>query len=864
MLKLFIRRTDMRLNLNGAWLFKNNTDESKFYDAIIPSTNYSDLLRNNLILDPFEKLNEKLSTWVGDKDWLYKKSFSIDKEILDSESILLKAECLDCIAEIYINNNLIAKTRNAHLGYSFEIKKYLQLGENILEILFISPNKYAKSEQMRISKTHNVKGLDKRIFIRKNQSHFDWDWGPEIPYCGITKDIYIAYGNGIDISNICVKQEHTNNFVNLDISFNVDGNLDNLGLTYYYLKITSPNGEVIVKTGVLNKLIKRTILIENPILWWTHELNPVDEQPLYNLEILIGENGSIAKKEMKIGLRTIELDRSKDKYGSNFRFILNGVPIFAKGANWIPADSLADRLDKDTYNFYIDSAVNSNMNMIRVWGGGFYESNEFYDACDRRGILIWQDCCFACRPYPFFDDQFLCNVKEEIAYNVKRLRNHPSLALWCGNNELEQMFNTWFIYLDFVKANKKFFWQELEDEIRKYDDSTAFIPTSPVGVEFNKAVSSDNHGDNHLWIVWHGLQDVKYYRKRDTRFCSEFGFESMPDIKTIERFADKEDYSIKSKVFLGHQKCMLGNQKMEYYITSRFRLPKNFEDYIYLSQCCQMECIKDATEYWRRNRERSNGSLYWQLNDCWPVCSWSSIDYYGNYKALQYHAKHFFAPVCVSMEYDKKFVKVFLLNDTLIDKDLDLKLRIVDFEKGVVDELGTSHKVPHLSTSIVYNIPIKDIKNKYDLKNISIICDLFDGNTLINTKTLLFKYEKYLKLKAPNIKLNAKVDNDIIKISLTADKFARLVRVTDKTSMQPFSDNYFDIIPGEEKVITLPYYDGFNESNLEVFSSVDVVPKGSKVYDAFVKAKFILNPVNLAVYLAQPQSNFDYKDSKHE
>lgn len=850
----------MRLNLTGQWLFKNNTDNTPFYTANVPSTNYTDLLSHNLIPDPFLKLNEKETVWVGDKDWLYKKSFMISTDVISQERIELVVDCLDAICEIYLNGNLVAKTYNAHLGYRFNVKPFLIEGENTLEILFLSPVKYAQSEKDRISKQTLVKNFDKRIFIRKNQSHFDWDWGPEIPYSGITKDIYLDYGKDMRIVDFLVEQNHGDNYVSLDVSFRIKGNIDNDTLNFYTIRVTDPNGNQTIKTGVVNSCVKRTILIENPILWWTHELNPVDIQALYKVEILLGENGAIDSQVSHIGLRTIVLDRSKDKFGSNFRFILNGVPIFAKGANWIPADSMIDRVNGKTFEFYVNSCIKANMNMIRVWGGGFYEDERFYAECDRKGILIWQDFCFACRPYPFFDDKFSSNVREEIAYNVKRIRNHPSLALWCGNNEIEQMSNTWFWHALMVKANKKFFWEELEPELRKYDKVTAFIPTSPVGVEFNKAVSSDNHGDNHMWVVWHGLQDVKYYRKRKTRFCSEFGFESLPDMKTIEKYADKEDYSITSKVFLAHQKCMLGNQKMEYYITSRFRLPKNFEDYVYLSQACQMECIKDATEFWRRNRDRSNGSLYWQLNDCWPVCSWSSIDYYGNYKALQYHAKHFFNPVMVSIEGDKKGVKVYLLNDTLQTKSCKLIFKVVDFSSGVVELKESKHSLENLSIQKVYDIPMRDIKSKYNLNNVAIVCDLIVDDVKINSKTYLFKNEKCLKLSKLEYQKEVRVKNDKIYITLTSNKFARLVRVTDRYSMEPFSDNWFDLLPGESKTITLPFYKGFSEENIEIFSCVDVEPKGSKLYDNFVKAKFILNPVNLAIYIAQPRSNFDYKE----
>ncbi len=849
----------MRFTLNGQWFFKNNTDDTAFYVANIPSTNYTDLLRNNLIPDPFVKLNEKRTVWVGDKDWLYTKIFTVSTDILSQDRIELVADSLDAISEIYLNDNLIAKTYNAHVGYRFDVKPFLINGENKLEILFLSPVKYAQSEKERIGKQTLVKNFDKRIFIRKNQSHFDWDWGPEIPYSGITKDIYLDYGKDMHIVDFLVEQNHGDNYVSLDVSFRVKGNIDKDTINFYTIRLTDPNGNQNIKTGVVNSCVKRTILIENPILWWTHDLNPVDNQALYKIEILLGENGVIDSQKSYIGLRTIVLDRSKDKFGSNFRFILNGVPIFAKGANWIPADSMIDRVNDKTFEFYVDSCVKANMNMIRVWGGGFYEDERFYAECDKKGVLVWQDFCFACRPYPFFDDKFMSNVKEEIAYNVKRIRNHPSLAIWCGNNEIEQMSNTWFWHSGMVKANKRFFWEELEPELRKYDKVTAFIPTSPVGVEFNKAVSSDNHGDNHMWVVWHGLQDVKYYRKRKTRFCSEFGFESLPDMKTIEKYADKEDYSITSKVFLAHQKCMLGNQKMEYYITSRFRLPKKFEDYVYLSQACQMECIKDATEFWRRNRDRSNGSLYWQLNDCWPVCSWSSIDYYGNYKALQYHAKHFFNPTMVSIEGDKKGVRVYLLNDTLISKDVKLVFKVVDFENGVLDVVVTEHNLDKLSITKVYDIPMREIKSKYDLKNTAFVCDLIVGTEVVNTKTYLFKNEKYLKLNKVEYTKEYEIKDNKIYITISANKFARLVRVTDKNSNVAFSDNWFDLLPNEPKIIEIPYYDGFNMSEVEIFSSVDVEPKGSLVYDNYVKTKFILNPVNLAIYIAQPRSNFDYK-----
>ncbi|MBR2349751.1 MAG: glycoside hydrolase family 2 protein [Clostridia bacterium] len=850
----------MKFSLRGSWTLKNITDNDIAIEANLPSTNYNDLFKAGIIPNPFEKTNEEKTKWVANKDWQYEREFELSEGIINSERIDLCADMLDTVAEVYVNDQLVSKTNNAHIAYRFDIKPYVNVGRNTIKIILYSPIAYASSEAQRIGQNYMIKGFDKRIFVRKNQSHYGWDWGPEIACSGILKDIYIDYGNNIVIDDLLINQKHIDGKVELDVNCVLKGNVSSLGGEYYTINVKEPNGNVITKQGVLNNTFNRTIIIEHPLLWWTHELNPIDEQYLYEVEVLIGENGKYESQSKFVGLRTIELDRSKDKYGSNFCFKLNGVPIFAKGANWIPADSFPDRIDYDVYEYYVKSAVEANMNMIRVWGGGYYEDDEFYSLCDRYGVLIWQDFCFACRPYPFFDECFLANVKEEIAYNVKRLRHHPALALWCGNNEVEQMSNTWFWHKSFVDHNKKFFWETLPSELRKYDSVTPFVEGSPVGVEFNKGVSCDNHGDNHLWNVWHGLQDVKYYRKRDTRFCSEFGFESLPDLKTIEKYADREDYNITSEVFLAHQKCMLGNQKMQYYITSRFRLPKNFEDYVYLSQACQMECIKDATEYWRRNRERSNGSLYWQLNDCWPVCSWSSIDYYGNYKALQYWAKHFFAPVSVSIEEDKKEVKLYVLNDTLCDLNLKLKYYLVDFNDGVKETKELEVVANTCSVNVADVIKVSALKSKYDLSKTALIAELYDGEELVNRKSLLFAYEKFLKLPKTGYSLTADAIGSVIEITVKADKFARLVRLHNKVTTAPFSDNWFDLIPGEEKVVTLPYYEGFRLEDIEVNSVVDVEPYGSKLYDSFIKAKFLLNPVNFVVKIGQPQSHFDYND----
>ena len=581
-----------------------------------------------------------------------------------------------------------------------------------------------------------------------------------------------------------------------------------------------------------------------PEIWWTYELSGKNKQPLYTVKAALKSGRKTSHSvEKKIGLRTIELDRSADEYGETFRFILNGVPLFIKGANFIPGDSVPTRFTRDKIEYLLDTALYSNMNMIRIWGGGYYESDDFYDLCDEKGILLWQDFMFACQAYPFFDEGFSENVKKEIAYNIKRLRHHPSLALWCGNNEIETMSMGWINFPKYIKWTEKFFHNILPEEVRKYDEDTPFIPGSPCGTGHMKDVDSDNYGDIHLWAVWHGLQNMKYYRKRMTRFCSEFGFESLPDIKTIRTFAEEKDYDIHTPVFSAHQKCNSGNDKMLYYIASRFRLPKKFEDLIYLSQVTQLECISDATEHWRRNKGRCNGSIYWQFNDCWGVCSWSSLDYYGNYKALQYRAKHFNAPVSVSIEDKDGKVNLFILNDKNEDKKVTLKCKIFDFENGIIQEKSREFEVEALENKECFTVYEKQIKQKYDLKKTGIKAELYENGILINEKTYLFMPEKELLFKEPKLSLEAKCEGDEIEVTVSSDIFARLVRIESSISTLPFSENYFDLLPNEEKNIIVK---ADKKYDVTVKSLADVPVKASKLKVSIFRTKFFFEPENLA------------------
>lgn len=841
----------MKKSLNGDWLFKE-VNENDWLGATVPGCNYLDLLALDRIPDPFDGTNEEQVFWVAQRDWEYKKNFTAYTAELKADKINLVCEMVDTLCDIYVNNSLVGKGENAHLKYSFDVKQFVKPGENTVRVVFYSPLKYIEHKQKNEKCPKNFGGIDGVPHIRKPQCHFGWDWGPVLPPSGISGDIYIEFVDKAKISDVLIEQTHQGGRVQLNVVAAIE-NLSSEQLNFT-LKVMHPSGQISEATGNCQTEISASILIESPELWWTNDLSDKKEQPLYTVSVVVAAGERVVDGVEKfIGLRTVTLNRERDEYGSNFQFILNGLPLFIKGANWIPADSFINRFTGGKLAYLIDASLFSNLNMLRVWGGGYYESDAFYAMCDKAGILIWQDFAFACKPYPFFDDTFLANVLKEVAYNVKRLRHHASLALWCGNNEIEQMAVAWQHKRKYIEWTEKFFYTILEEHIRKFDRVTPYTPGSPCGVKHNVGFNADNVGDTHLWAVWHGLQPLDYYRKRMTRFCSEFGFESLPDIKTIERFAQPEDYSLTSKVFTAHQKCMSGNKKMVYYIASRFRLPKNFVDFIYLSQIAQQECVADATEHWRRNKGRCNGAMYWQLNDCWPVCSWASVDYYGNYKALQYTARHFNAPISVSIENNKDTIKIFVLNDKTVDFNGSVKYGIFDFEKGLLASNEAIVTIPKLQNTVAFDLPVNEFMKKYGKKNIGLFAELSAEGETLSRKTVLFERENRLNLPRIKVEVKTAVQGDRLAITLCAQAFARFVRVESSCSTLPFSDNYFDLLPGESKTVTQAIDSGFDSEtqakSITVFSCADVEPTGSLASDFFERMKILLVPVNLGGWL---------------
>ena len=496
------------------------------------------------------------------------------------------------------------------------------------------------------------------------------------------------------------------------------------------------------------------------------------------------------------------------------------------------------RVTNATYDYYIDSALKANFNMIRTWGGAYYTPDYFYEQCDEKGILIWQDFMFACLMYPFYEDDFRENVLTEIKYQVKRIKSHPSLCLWGGNNEIETMFAYMPENMKIVQWYKKFFYEILKDLIADLDPDTPYIETSPIGESFRKGVTGDDHGDTHMWTVWHGQKPLNYYRSRPTRFCSEFGLESLPSMDAVRQFAEESDYYITSDIFNSHQKCRNGNRKMLYYLLEKYYEPQKFEDLIYMTNLIQKECIQDATEHWRRNRHRCHGSLFWQYNDCWQAPSWSSVDYTGKWKALQYASCHFFEPVCVSVEDSKKDYKIYAINDLREEKNVKITITLSTVDGEIISSKELTKTLSPLSSECVFGADIKG-----DKKEIFLSVKMYENDTLISERTKIFVPDREMKLKPNTITKSVSYENGEIIVKLNSPVFCRSVMVDIENFSEPFSDNYFDLLPNEEKIITVK---ADKEHEVTVKSLADIPVKGSKLKTNLYRAKFFVEPENLA------------------
>lgn len=827
------------ISLCGEWKLSRN-DSNEIISASVPGCNFTDLLAAGKIPDPFLSCYEKSVQWVGEKIWTYERTFMADNDSANSQKQELVFEMLDTLAEIYLNGENLSKTQNAYRKYVFDVKGILKAGENNVKVVFFSPLDYIRQWNKAMPLPNTTEGEAGSCHIRKPAYHFGWDWAPHLLHCGIMKPAYVRAYDGARLDGVKVRQIHKSDRVTLEITPEItDGNGETVGY-----RLICPDGNVLTAAG--SGIVR--IEIENPQLWWTADLGA---QPLYRLEAVLGKQ----TKSIKIGLRTLVLDRSKDEYGENFRFVLNGVGIFARGANWVPSDSFITRTKRSDLERLLKSAKNANMNMLRAWGGGYYESDDFYDLCDELGILVWQDLMFACSPYPYTRKDFIEEVTQEIKDNVRRIRHHASLALWCGNNELEQMSGAWMIRQDIIAQAGDFFYKDVPALMSSLDDITPYHPGSPSGNGYMKNYNCDDYGDCHLWKVWHGMRPSDYLTKRNPRFCSEYGLQSLPHQNTLARMnGGSMPASMKEPVMQAHQKAPFGNSRTMYYIVDRLWSTSNLDDHVYMTQLSQAYCARVATESWRTRKGRCNGSLYWQLNDCWGVTSWSGYDYYGNPKAVHYEAKRFNAPRTVVILSDKDKRTVYAINDTLGNGDFDVTYGLATFDGKIVYEQTRPVK---LKAGEIKEIASVIPREHGKSKNMTVfaVMKAKDG-TVVSSRNHTAEKEKKCSFPDPDISASTSLENGLYTIKLNSKFYARGVEISLKGIDGEFSDNFFDMPANSSATVTLPVTETDKkklDDALRVRSLYDIKRKQSGVQDTFAAAKVFLEPYNLANWIYRTQ-----------
>ena len=781
------------------WQFKNSK-ENTWLTATVPGTVHLDLINNKIIPDPYKDENEKKVQWVENEDWDYKMAFKISSKELENQNIDLIFNGLDTFSEIYLNGKLLKKTDNMFRKWRIPVKQNLKIGDNLLQIKFTSSLNVGKELAKKVPFTMPE---SPRSFVRKAQYQFGWDWGPRLVTSGIWKDVKLNFWNQAKIENVKIEQKSvTEQKAELIIYTEIFS--DQQG--QYTVSINDKRNNIQFKKG--KNTIQIPYTINDPKIW---QPNGWGDPNLYDIKIsLQNESKNLDNKTERIGLRTIELSQEKDAKGKSFYFKVNGNPMYAKGTNWIPSDSFTPRITKEKYQKLIKDCKEANMNMIRVWGGGIYEDDEFYKACDENGILVWQDFMFAGSFYPS-NEEFLNNVKEEVKDQVNRLQNHPSIALWCGNNEIAEAIVNWgyqkqFNYskedsLQVWKDYKKVFEEVIPNTLKKNltSEKNIYWPTSPsIGWGHKESLTE---GDSHYWGVWWGEQPFEIYNEKVPRFASEYGFQGMPSLAAINSmFSVKADLSLENPTIKAHEKNARGFHIIDEYMKRDYIVPTDFVKYNYVSQLLQARGMQIAIEAHRRAKPYNMGTLYWQLNDCWPVISWSSIDYLGNWKALHYQVKRSFENQAIVTEEKDGVLNFYGINDDLNKfYDVYAEIQVVKFNGEILNEISTVPDGKTLEGMVKFD-PI-EIENLIQDSNkdevfLKLILKDRDEKTIAENNYFFLK-PKDLKLSKPTIKIK-KISSTEIEIS--TDVLAKDVYLTGDTH---FSDNFFDLLPNTSRRITL-------------------------------------------------------------
>ncbi len=789
-----------KLSLNGNWSLEIPGSCFGTVAATVPGSVYHDLLTAGLIDDPFYRDNEMDALKLMDHDFHYSRTFPVQEDLLEGDQVLLRCEGLDTIAAVYVNRQFAGLASNMHRIWEFDIKELIHPGENTIAVHFASPTKYIKDAYAASRADGSSDAMVGFPHIRKAHCMFGWDWGPRLPDAGIWRDISILSIQKARIQDVLVKQFHEEGKVRLQIHTNLTRYTGDDVIVSAY--VSAPDGRVLAAHGT-----DCEILIEDPQLWWPAGFG---EQNLYQVSVTLASgNAQLDTWTRRIGLRTMTVSRRKDEWGECFSHCVNGVDIFAMGADYIPEDNLLPRVNPERTRRLLEDARAANMNCIRIWGGGYYPDDFFYDICDELGLLVWQDFMFACAVYDL-TEAFEENITAEFVDNIRRLRHHASLALWCGNNEMEDFVNRgeWVSHpkqnADYIKM-----YEYIIPKVLKKEDPQAFYwPASPSSGGSFDDPQDPNRGDVHYWAVWHGLLPFPDYRNHFFRYVSEFGFQSFPCMDTIESFTEPEDRNLFSYVMEKHQRNSSANGRIVYYLSQMYLYPGKMDTLVYASQLLQAQAMQYGVEHWRRNRGRCMGAVVWQLNDCWPVASWASIDYFGRWKALHYYEKRFFAPVLISCHEEgilsqdtnvnaepfalEKSARLNVSNETMQPFKGKALWSLRRPDASIIESGEFDVDCPALSA--VW-LPKQDFSHygTYDCYYSYQLLDA-EGN-LTGSGSVLFCAPKHFHFTDP--KLNAFVNAD--EILVTADAYARSVEIQAGADVV-LSDNYFDMDAGTHTV----------------------------------------------------------------
>ena len=811
--------------LHSDWTFCQVGD-TLWSDAKVPGTIHQDLLNHNRIPNPFYGMNEEAVQWVENEDWMYRTSFVVTEEQLNRDAAVLELDGLDTYADVFLNGALILRSDNMFVGHKVSVKPVLRKGENRLLIRFRSAVKEALPQwetngfDYPADNDHSSKRVS--IYTRKAPYSYGWDWGIRLATCGIWRPVRLVFSDVARIEDYYVRQASVS-----ASKADVDNRLEITNVTsqpvsallkvaYHYSANDTKEVQKQIELRPGENTVSLPVMIDNPHLWMP---NGWGEPSLYKFTASVSVDGvEVASQERQVGLRSIRVVMEDDEHGKSFYFEVNGHPMFAKGANFIPDDALLPNVTTERYKRIFEDVKAANMNMLRVWGGGIYEDDKFYDEADRNGILIWQDFLFACTTYPH-DHLFLKRVEAEAEYNIKRLRGHASLAMWCGNNEIYEGVRYWgwknkYTAEAFAEMNRGYdvlFRQLLPDMVKRFDSDRFYMHGSPYEANWGRP-ESWKIADSHNWGTWYGRKPFESFDSEIPRFMSEYGFQAFPEMKTIRTFAEEKDFELESPVMNAHQKATIGNALIKQTMGLYYKVPAKFEDLVYVGLVLQGQGMRHGIEAHRRNRPYCMGSLFWQLNDSWPVVSWSSIDYYGNWKAMQYQSQRAFAPVLINAIKEGDDLCVYLISDELQDRDdVRLTVELMDFDGKSHGKWTHSGKLSANTSMLFLKKRVDEFLSKQDAATSFLRFTLKAKNgASLADEVFYFAYPKDQKLPEARIETSVKRRGEAIEMTLKADKLARDIFIEVPVQGVRFSDNFFDLLPGQRKKITITSPEGYS------------------------------------------------------